>query len=208
VLYRVKVRVLSRAPLGFLPLMYLVSMRDILLLHCCCAPCSCAVIATLKRNAIDVHLFFFNPNIYPEEEYLRRKQELGRYALYSGVQCIDADYIPENWFSAVSGYENEPECGKRCELCIRMRLLKTAQYAQTHGYEVFATTLGMSPLKGSGQISEAGLRAVAAFPKTSFLDYPWRKGGSLQEMTQIVRELQIYRQNYCGCLYSKKLSTF
>jgi epoxyqueuosine reductase len=179
-------------------------MRDVLLLHCCCAVCSCAVIETLKRNAIDIHLFFFNPNIHPEEEYLRRKQELLKYASFRRVPCIDADYVPLDWFSVVKGFENEPERGKRCELCIAMRLYKTAQYASVNEYELFATTLAMSSQKRTDQIAEAGRRAAAAFPGTSFLDYPWRRGGSVQEMSKIVQEQQMYRQNYCGCLYSKK----
>lgn len=85
-----------------------------------------------------------------------------------------------------------------------MRLYKTAQYAASSGYELFATTLAMSSQKRMDQIAEAGRRAAAAFPGTSFLDYPWRRGGSVQEMSKIVQEHQMYRQNYCGCLYSKK----
>ncbi len=181
------------------------NMRDILLLHCCCAPCSCAVIETLKRNAIDVHLFFYNPNIHPQEEYLRRKRELVRYSIYRGVHFIDADYIPEDWFAVVTGFEQEPERGKRCELCIAMRLHKTAQYAALQGYSVFATTLAMSSQKRMDMVAEAGQNAAVAFPMTSFLDYPWRRGGSVQEGSKIVHEQQMYRQNYCGCLYSKKL---
>jgi epoxyqueuosine reductase len=179
-------------------------MRDIVLLHCCCAPCSCAVIEVLKRNAIDVHLYFFNPNIHPEEEYVRRKQELLRYAKGRGVCCIDADYDPSDWVMAVKGFENEPECGKRCEACIAMRLYDTARYASLHGYSVFATTLAMSSRKRLDQIEAAGCKAVQAFPKTSFLHHCWRRGGTVQERSKIMEEQQMYRQNYCGCFYSQK----
>jgi epoxyqueuosine reductase len=179
-------------------------MRDVLLLHCCCAPCSCAVIETLKRSAIAVHLFFYNPNIHPEEEYFRRKQELIRYAQFREIQCIDTDYVPGEWFEAVNGFEKEPECGRRCGLCFELRLRKTAQYAALHGYGLFATTLAMSSQKRMDQITAAGRAAAASFPESSFLDYPWRRGGSVQEMSKIVTDQQMYRQNYCGCLYSKK----
>lgn len=194
-LYRVKVRVLSRA-------FFSRYMRNILLLHCCCAPCSCAIIETLQRNAIDVHLFFYNPNIYPQDEYVRRKQELIQYAQYRRVHSIDTDYHPEEWLTAVQGFDNEPERGQRCALCIAMRLRKTAEYASVHGYCVFATTLAISSHKSLDHIERAGRAAVVAFPDTSFLDYPWRRGDLLQERSKIVKEQQMYRQNYCGCLFS------
>jgi epoxyqueuosine reductase len=179
-------------------------MKDILLLHCCCAPCCCAIVESLLEHDIPVHLYFFNPNIHPAEEYERRKTELIRYAAVRGVFCIDADYDPREWFLHVQGLENEPERGRRCEACISMRLNKTALYASLHGYAVFSTSLSMSSQKNMDQVSSSGLKASQAFPGASFLNQCWRRGGLVQKQAAIIKAHQMYRQTYCGCVFSRR----
>ena len=173
-----------------------------ILLHCCCAPCACSIIEQLLHTNNELAVFFYNPNIYPEEEYHRRKAEIVAYATKQKVPAIDADYDPSVWRDYVKGYENEPERGKRCSLCFAFRLQKTAQYASEHGFSVISTTLGISRWKNFEQVTEAGRKAVSCFPSLSYLDVNWRKDGGAARMEEIIRQEQFYRQQYCGCQYS------
>lgn len=132
-----------------------------LLLHTCCAPCSSAIIEALLNEGIRPTIFYFNPNIFPEEEYLRRKEECSRYAAECGLDMIDADYLHDVWVSEVAaGLENEPERGARCLLCFKHRLLTAAQYAMAHGFDTLTTTLASSRWKSLEQINAAGEWAV------------------------------------------------
>lgn len=175
-----------------------------MVLHCCCAPCSCAIIELLLQERIDLTLFFYNPNIHPYDEYLRRKDELVRFALARGVLCIDGDYDVEHWFEYVKGYEGERERGERCSKCFYMRLLTTAEYATRVGASHISTTLGISRWKDFSQVTAAGTEAVAAFPKVKYLEYNWRKNGGTEAMHMLIKEEKFYRQTYCGCLFSRK----
>src|SRR3712207_734968 len=114
------------------------------LLHTCCAPCSSAIIECLMQNGITPVIFYFNPNIYPEEEYIIRKEECSRYARSLGLEIVDGDYDHEAWRCRMKGMEQEPERGGRCLRCFKMRLLETARYAHEHGFGVIATTLASS----------------------------------------------------------------
>ena len=129
------------------------------LLHTCCAPCSSAIIEAMMKNGITPVIYYCNPNIYPYEEYLIRKNECTRYAQALGLEIIDADYDHKNWLAAMKGLENEPERGGRCLKCFKLRLLRTAEYARDHGFKVITTTLASSRWKSLGQINEAGLWA-------------------------------------------------
>ena len=126
------------------------------LLHTCCAPCSSAIIECMMQNGIMPLVFYCNPNIYPAEEYLIRKDECTRYAKSLGLEIVDADYDHENWLAAVKGLENEPERGGRCLKCFKLRLLRTAEYARNHGFKVITTTLASSRWKSLDQINDAG----------------------------------------------------
>ncbi|MDR0413767.1 MAG: epoxyqueuosine reductase QueH, partial [Dysgonamonadaceae bacterium] len=148
-----------------------------LLLHTCCAPCSAAVIEWLLDKNIRPVLFFFNPNIFPAEEYEIRKNELQRYAKTLGLECIDGDYDREKWLHAVAGLENQPERGLRCLECFKLRLLATATLANEKGFKTIATTLASSRWKDTKQIATAGEWAVAPFPGIVFWDRNWRKEG-------------------------------
>ena len=174
------------------------------LLHTCCAPCSSAIIECLLNNGIRPVIYYCNPNIYPLEEYLVRKDECTRYAEALGLDIIDDDYDHVAWLEAVKGLENEPERGGRCLKCFKLRLLRTAQYARDNGYKVITTTLASSRWKSLEQINEAGEWACAQVPDVIWWDRNWRKGGLQERRLQIIKEYDYYNQLYCGCEFSNK----
>ena len=175
---------------------------DRVLLHTCCAPCSSAIIECLMRSGITPTVYYCNPNIYPEEEYLIRKNECSRYAESLGLDIVDADYDHAEWLEAVRGLEGEPERGGRCLQCFRFRLDKAAEYAEERGFRVLTTTLASSRWKSLDQINEAGRRAVSGHPSVLWWDRNWRKGGLQERRGQIIREYGFYNQQYCGCEFS------
>lgn len=173
-----------------------------LVLHCCCAPCAGGILETLTGSGVEVFLFFYNPNIHPRDEYLRRKEEMKAFAARLGVVVVDADYAPEAWFGAVDGLEDTPERGERCQACFRMRLEATAEYAEFHGFEVFATTLGISRWKDLEQVNAAGHAVATRHAGVSFWPVNWRKQGGAQRMLEVTRREGFYQQPYCGCVFS------
>ena len=175
-----------------------------LLLHTCCAPCSAAIIEWLSVNAIRPTLFFFNPNIYPREEYELRKNELKRYAKSLNIDFIDGDYDHEQWLKAIKGLENQPERGLRCLECFKMRLLATAQLAHEKGFTQITTTLASSRWKNLEQIAEAGHWAASQFPDVEFWDKNWRKDGLSERRRVLLLENWFYNQQYCGCEFSRR----
>lgn len=174
------------------------------LLHTCCAPCSSAIIECLLNNGIRPVIYYCNPNIYPLEEYLVRKEESTRYAKALGLDIIDDDYDHEAWLEAVKGLENEPERGGRCLRCFKLRLLRTAEYARDNGFKVITTTLASSRWKSLDQINEAGEWACAQVSGVVWWDRNWRKGGLQERRLQIIKEYDFYNQLYCGCEFSNK----
>ena len=174
------------------------------LLHTCCAPCSSAIIECLLNHGIRPVIYYCNPNIYPLEEYLVRKEECTRYAKALGLDIIDDDYNHEAWLEAVKGLENEPERGGRCLRCFKLRLLRTAEYARDNGFKVITTTLASSRWKSLEQINEAGEWACAQVPDVIWWDRNWRKGGLQERRLQIIKEYDFYNQLYCGCEFSNK----
>lgn len=172
------------------------------LLHTCCAPCSSAIVECLLQHDIAPVIFYCNPNIFPIEEYIRRKNECTRYAETLGLEIVDADYDHEGWLCGVAGLEHEPERGGRCLECFRMRLRKTAEYARDHGFKVITTTLASSRWKSLEQIEKAGIEACADMPEVTFWTQNWRKGGLSERRAAIIREMNFYNQTYCGCEFS------
>lgn len=178
------------------------SGQDKLLLHSCCAPCSGEVMEALQASGIDYTVFFYNPNIHPEKEYIIRKEENIRFAEKHGIPFVDADYDTDNWFERAKGMEDEPERGIRCTMCFDMRFERTALYAHEHGFHVISSSLGISRWKNMEQINDCGARAAAKYPDIVYWDYNWRKKGGSQRMIEISKREQFYQQEYCGCIYS------
>lgn len=182
------------------------------LLHCCCAPCSAAIIEWMLANDVRPTLYYSNSNIYPHEEYIIRKNELTRYAQGLGLTVIDDDYDHEAWLGHVCGMEHEPERGPRCLACFKFRLLRAARVAQQRGITSFTTTLASSRWKSIEQITEAGLwaaeqvneNAPADVAPVTFDARNWRKGGLQQRRGELLRENGFYNQLYCGCEFSMR----
>ncbi len=174
------------------------------LLHACCAPCSSAIVEWMLQNGVRPTIFYFNPNIFPRQEYDIRKAESKRHAESLGIEWIDGDYDHQSWLDAVRGLEGEPERGCRCLQCFKLRLLETAREAQRLGMVHFTTTLASSRWKSIEQITEAGLAAQASVPGTVFWAQNWRKGGLSDRRNQLLREYAFYNQQYCGCEFSQR----
>jgi len=186
------------------------------LLHACCAPCSSAIVEWLLAHGITPVIYYFNPNIYPLEEYEIRKNESKRHATSLGIEWIDGDILQpsslsypkshEEWRQSICGLEDEPERGKRCERCFYHRLLATAQKAQELGIPYFATTLASSRWKNLDQIQRAGEAAEKAVSSQQsvvrFWAQNWRKDGLQERRNELLKEYQFYNQQYCGCEFS------
>ena len=177
--------------------------NDKVLLHSCCAPCSSAIIECMVANGIRPTIYYYNPNIYPLEEYETRKAEAKRFVTSQGLMFVDADYDYDGWKEGVCGLENEPERGKRCLQCFKMRLLQTARYALEHGFTTFTTTLASSRWKSLEQINEAGRWASEQVEGVTFWEQNWRKGGLQERRNQLLKEYGFYNQQYCGCEFSR-----
>lgn len=174
-----------------------------ILLHCCCAPCSSAILEWMLARDIRPTLFYCNPNIFPLEEYLIRKNEITRYAEKLGLEIIDDDYDHEGWLCEVKGLEQEPERGGRCLKCFKLRLLRAAQKAVELGLPEFTTTLASSRWKSLDQINAAGQWAAEQVNgQVKFNEKNWRKGGLQQRRNELLKENGFYNQLYCGCEFS------
>ncbi|MCC8133884.1 MAG: epoxyqueuosine reductase QueH [Tannerellaceae bacterium] len=178
-----------------------------LLLHTCCAPCSAAIIEWLLAHDIRPTLYFYNPNIYPTEEYGIRKAECFRYASAQGLDVIDDDYDHTGWLGEIKGMEQEPERGARCLACFRMRMRATAAVAHQQGFSRFATTLASSRWKGLAQIAIAGHEAASRYEGVEFWEKNWRKDGLSERHRILLAENQFYNQLYCGCEFSRLKNT-
>lgn len=178
--------------------------RKKLLLHACCAPCASYVLEYLTQH-FDVTVFFCNPNITDRDEYVKRLGELyklcERAPFGAGVDIVDDDLTSDAFFSAVSGFEAEPEGGSRCDICFRQRLKRTAEYAKDNGFPMFATTLTVSPHKNAALINAIGADEAALYG-VEYLPSDFKKRGGYQRSIVLSREYDIYRQQYCGCVFS------
>ena len=182
------------------------------LLHACCAPCSSAIVEWMMANDIRPVIYYFNPNIWPREEYEIRKKESKRHAESLGLTWIDGDYDHEEWLHGVCGLEGEPERGRRCERCFTLRLIAAAKKAQELNIQYFTTTLASSRWKSLEQINQAGLIAEHTISQHPSPDLPspkywaqnWRKGGLYERRNQLLKEYNFYNQQYCGCEFSTR----
>ena len=178
--------------------------RPRLLLHSCCAPCSTAVLTRLCEG-FDITVFFYNPNIDTRDEHDLRAKELETFVNDSGLalDTVIIPWEPKLFYEQVRGLEGEKEGGKRCEVCFGLRLDRTARYAAEHGYELFTTTLTISPMKSAPLLNRIGEEA-AKRAGAVFLNSDFKKRGGYLLSTQLSREYGIYRQDYCGCVFSKR----
>lgn len=176
-------------------------MKKKLLLHVCCGPCSPHVLQTLRDDFL-VSGFFYNPNIQPFREYEFRRLEVARLAEKLEWQVVYAPYEMMEWFAAVRGLEREPERGRRCLLCFRLRLEKAFHHAREHGFDAVASTLSISPYKVTAQINEQGL-ALAREYGVEFLAENFKKHDGWRAACQQAAALGVQHQNYCGCVFSK-----
>ena len=180
-----------------------------LLLHSCCAPCSSSVLEYLRRH-FEITVFYYNPNISMEAEYQKRVEEQKRLInAYnqlpdSGypIAVIEGDYEPEVFYVAAKGLEQCPEGGERCFACYELRLGKTAALAKKQAYDYFATTLTISPLKNAAKLNEIGERLAERY-QISWLPSDFKKKNGYKRSIELSAEYGLYRQNYCGCVYSK-----
>lgn len=184
------------------------NVKPSLLLHSCCGPCSTAVIERLL-DRFELTVFFYNPNMSDIEEYERRTRAqrivIERFNQIIGegrkIKYIESPYEPEEFYKVVSGYENEPEGGKRCTKCFGIRLGETAKLAEKEGYDYFATTLTVSPHKDSKLISQIGNGLEEKY-NIKYLDENFKKKDGFKRSIELSKEFGLYRQDYCGCKYS------
>ncbi|MCF0145896.1 MAG: epoxyqueuosine reductase QueH [Eubacterium sp.] len=176
-----------------------------LLLHSCCAPCSSYVLEYLSEY-FEIRNFFYNPNISPEAEYRFRAEELQRLIrempLRHSVSFVEGPYDPERFFEAAKGLEKEPEGGERCRSCFRLRLTEAAEKARELGCDFMTTTLTISPLKNASLLNEIG-EEVTAGTGVRFLPSDFKKRDGYRRSTELSKKYELYRQSYCGCIFSK-----
>lgn len=177
-----------------------------LLLHSCCAPCSSYCIACLAEH-FHVTVFYYNPNIYPPEEYHMRAAEqerfIGEFSTKYPVRFVEGAYDTDRFYEMARGMENLPEGGERCFACYRMRLFETAEYAKTYGFDFFTTTLSISPLKNAEKLNQIG-EQLQETSGVRYLFSDFKKKEGYKKSTEISKEYHMYRQYYCGCVYSKR----
>ena len=178
-----------------------------LLLHSCCAPCSSQVITCLT-NYFDITILYYNPNIYPEEEYLKRKEEqirlINTINKINKLEIIDCDYDNDIYEKEIKGLEKEKEGGNRCYKCFNLRLEKTAQIAKKKKFNFFSTTLTISPYKNSKIINNIGKDLEKKYNIT-WLYSDYKKKDGYKKSIELSKKYNLYRQNYCGCIYSKRI---
>ena len=172
-----------------------------LLLHACCAPCSSSVIERLK-DFFDITVYYYNPNIDTEEEYFLRAEELRRFCAAFSLPAVIGKYEPSVFYGKVKGYEDLPEGGARCFICYTLRLNAAAKYAKDNGYDFFTTTLTVSPLKNAEKLNETGFNAEKEYG-VKFLPSDFKKRNGYFRSVELSKEYGLYRQNYCGCTFSK-----
>ncbi len=178
--------------------------KPTLLLHSCCAPCSSTCIERLKDH-FEITVYYYNPNIDSLEEFTKRAEEQARLCAVMGVECIIEDYDKQSFYNASKGLEDAPESGLRCTECFTLRLSKTAQIAKEKGFEYFTTTLTISPLKDAERLNVIG-KSLEQKHGVKFLPSDFKKRGGYQRSIELSREYNLYRQNYCGCEFSKSLN--
>jgi predicted adenine nucleotide alpha hydrolase (AANH) superfamily ATPase len=173
-----------------------------LLLHACCAPCATHVIELLSRS-YSVTALFYNPNIQPDEEYALRLEAMRRLCRITGTPLVVESGPAAVWDSWVQGFEDEPEQGRRCQHCFKGRLEFSVHMAAQRGFPLVATTLTVSPRKSASMINAIGA-AVAAGTQVRYLESDFKKKNGFKRSCELSRDYNLYRQNYCGCCYSRR----
>ncbi len=177
-----------------------------ILLHSCCAPCSSHCISVLHKY-FHITVLYYNPNIEPYEEYLKRKEEeirfISQFPTDNGIDLMDCDYDNEKFHEIAKGLEDCPERGKRCYKCYEQRIEKTAYMAKESGYDFFASTLTLSPYKNSKWVNEIGKRMEEKYGVV-YLTSDFKKKNGYKHSIELSEEYGLYRQDYCGCIYSKR----
>lgn len=172
-----------------------------LLLHSCCAPCLSHPLIILQRD-FEVALFYYNPNIYPPAEYEKRLKEARKFCS-GNCQLIVPQYNPMEWETVIRGLEREPERGRRCYECYRLRINKTAEFAAQNGFDYFGTTLSISPHKVASWIDELGKSAEKTYG-VKYFAADWKKKNGFLHSLELSKKHNLVRQDYCGCVYSMK----
>ena len=184
------------------------NQKPTLLLHVCCAPCSSACIERLQE-VFKITLFFYNPNITEQEEYIKRVNEVKRFVKEFNkkekIEVIDGGYDSEIFFKMAEGLENCEEKGPRCYKCYKLRLKKTAEVCKINNFDYFTTSLSLSPYKVVTWINEIGEELGKEY-KINFLNCDFKKKNGYKRSIELSNEYKLYRQNYCGCIYSKNKS--
>lgn len=179
--------------------------RPGLFLHACCAPCSSYVLEYLTRY-FDITVFYYNPNISPKEEYEKRVEEIKRFIalVHSGkVTLMEGIYHPEDFYETVKGMENLKEGSERCYRCYELRLRESARLAAEYGFDYFTTTLSISPYKNAGWLNEIGVRLGEEYG-VPYLVSDFKKKNGYKRSIVLSAEYGLYRQDYCGCVYSRQ----
>lgn len=172
-----------------------------IVLHACCAICSGYPITLLKDMGYQVVVYFYNPNIYPQEEYNIRLVAEKILCKHLDTGLVEAEYNPQEFYTAAQGLENEPEKGVRCDKCFELRLRKTAEFAKNSGITEFTTSIVISPHKNFAKLSAIGQNIADEFG-LKYLDIDFKKKDGFLKTNRISKELNLYRQNYCGCEFS------
>ena len=183
-----------------------IPMGSNLLLHACCAPCSSAVLERLG-NYFHITIFFYNPNITEEVEYNKRLDEIKKFIkkfkIKYPINIIEGNYEPKKFFDIAKDLENEKERGKRCYKCYNLRLEETAKIASNLNFDYFTTTLSLSPHKNSAWINEIGENLDKLY-QANYLYSDFKKKNGYKRSIELSKEYELYRQDYCGCIYSKR----
>ena len=178
--------------------------KPTLLLHACCAPCSSYVLEYLHKY-FDITIYYYNPNIYPENEYMRRMNELKKFLNETkyNIKLIEEKYIPDEYYNAVKGLEKLGEKSERCYKCYEFRMKKSCIYAKNNNFDYFTTTLSISPYKNSIWINEIGKKLSDEYG-IKYLYSDFKKKNGYKRSLELSRKYNLYRQDYCGCVYSKE----
>ena len=179
--------------------------KKTLLLHACCAPCSSAVLERIAEY-FDITILYYNPNITEKEEYEKRLQELEKFVNeinLDNIKVMPGRYQPEEFFEMSKGLEQEKERGKRCYQCYKLRLEETAKIAEQQNFDFFTTTLSISPYKNSKWLNEIGVDLDKKYQST-YLYADFKKKNGYKRSIELSKQYNLYRQDYCGCIYSKK----
>lgn len=179
-----------------------INSKPKLLLHACCGPCSSYVVEYLSKY-FDITIYYYNPNTYPKDEYVRRMFELKKFIkkFNNRIKIIENEYYPEEFYKSIKGLENNGERSKRCYNCYKLRLENSAKYAKENEFDYFTTTLSISPYKDAEWINEIGKELEKKY-KVKYLFSDFKKRNGYKRSLELSKEYKLYRQEYCGCVYS------